>query len=650
MGNAARPSRSFPVCNRLTATGNLEPAISLRDTVDFVTSFSTTFTIATLASNLPLLFDLNSGQSSAPDPVCPSPPRRPIPVNELLCSDWMGNSASKNGAQYPTVPLGYPPFAGTEYPPYIPSKGWDLFGRKKKKREKALRNYWYTTPTLWQYPAQYYYPGQIQAYGYPQTQAPIAMPQPQPAAPNIAESAASATQMPAPITSMPAPAMTAPSQWMAPLSAPVIPEFSRREMPHHRRERPHRSHHRRHRRSPSSSSNDSSSSSTTLSSPSSSTTYRPRHHHSRRHYRNPLPPPPKDVLATTPYRALLPELPSVRGEYWRSFPAALDPYSHHHPLHREGTLGTYADRDARQEGGLFRSWRKRRKREREQGSLAEAAAMLRQTGFVPTYPESGFSMPQPETVQPQPTMPAPQMAPTPGASPMPMPMPTSGIMSMPAGVMHTPDPGAGVMQMPMPAPLGESGQNPVMLTPGPSMHMPGAGTMPMPSPSQGAVPMPSPSGVGLSSGSQPIRISGHSRYSDFLHNSPHRILYEDELYPTALHLFEALKFAETRPDISERIREAGRPEEVFAISRAADNLTRPDWQTVAIGKMDDVLYLKFRQHADLRAMLFDTGNATLIYAEPNDHFWGEGPMGQGQNQLGQSLMRVRDRLRAELSA
>jgi ribA/ribD-fused uncharacterized protein len=63
--------------------------------------------------------------------------------------------------------------------------------------------------------------------------------------------------------------------------------------------------------------------------------------------------------------------------------------------------------------------------------------------------------------------------------------------------------------------------------------------------------------------------------------------------------------------------------------------------------MYEVLYLKFRQHPNLRDLLLNTGRADIIYAEPSDAFWGEGVAGQGTNQLGKALVGVRERLRAE---
>jgi predicted NAD-dependent protein-ADP-ribosyltransferase YbiA (DUF1768 family) len=62
--------------------------------------------------------------------------------------------------------------------------------------------------------------------------------------------------------------------------------------------------------------------------------------------------------------------------------------------------------------------------------------------------------------------------------------------------------------------------------------------------------------------------------------------------------------------------------------------------------MDEVLYLKFRQHSELRALLLNTYPSELLYAESGDTFWGDGA-GSGLNELGKSLMRVRDRLRQE---
>ena len=62
--------------------------------------------------------------------------------------------------------------------------------------------------------------------------------------------------------------------------------------------------------------------------------------------------------------------------------------------------------------------------------------------------------------------------------------------------------------------------------------------------------------------------------------------------------------------------------------------------------MDEVLYLKFCQHDELCALLLGTYPAELIYVESGDAFWGNGA-GDGMNELGNSLMRVREWFHAE---
>lgn len=63
--------------------------------------------------------------------------------------------------------------------------------------------------------------------------------------------------------------------------------------------------------------------------------------------------------------------------------------------------------------------------------------------------------------------------------------------------------------------------------------------------------------------------------------------------------------------------------------------------------MEEVLYTKFIQHPDLRRLLLSTGVGELLYVDPNDGFWGDGPLGRGANELGRALEHVRERLLAE---
>lgn len=71
---------------------------------------------------------------------------------------------------------------------------------------------------------------------------------------------------------------------------------------------------------------------------------------------------------------------------------------------------------------------------------------------------------------------------------------------------------------------------------------------------------------------------------------------------------------------------------------------RPDWEKIKLDVMYKVVYEKFNQDKNLKAMLIKTGNTELI--EGNfwgDTFWGICD-GVGENNLGKILMRVRKEL------
>ncbi|KAJ7636014.1 hypothetical protein DFH06DRAFT_1219737 [Mycena polygramma] len=149
----------------------------------------------------------------------------------------------------------------------------------------------------------------------------------------------------------------------------------------------------------------------------------------------------------------------------------------------------------------------------------------------------------------------------------------------------------------------------------------------------------------------PLRFSSSTpEYSAFLNYSPYRIVYNNVEYPTAMHLHEAMKY--TNPDFVERIRSCPDVAQVYPLSeqlsRTSPESVRPDWSSMYLSTMEQVVLEKFRQHANLRHMLTQTEDAPLIYADPEDSYWGEGPPGQeGLNHLGHLLERVRAQLRQE---
>jgi len=155
--------------------------------------------------------------------------------------------------------------------------------------------------------------------------------------------------------------------------------------------------------------------------------------------------------------------------------------------------------------------------------------------------------------------------------------------------------------------------------------------------------------IGSSPNTSPIYFySSGKPFYEFTNFSPHSVEYDGKIYATAEHLFQAFKFMIAAPALAERIRI--QPSARAARSEAGFQRThqRLDWFVVNIDAMDIVLKAKFMQHEDLRLKLLETGNRELIEDSPDDVFWGIGKDGQGRNELGKALMRLRERLRESL--
>ncbi|KAJ7582637.1 hypothetical protein C8J56DRAFT_1028678 [Mycena floridula] len=182
----------------------------------------------------------------------------------------------------------------------------------------------------------------------------------------------------------------------------------------------------------------------------------------------------------------------------------------------------------------------------------------------------------------------------------------------------------------------------------PSANVASSSTVPAPNNIGQSNPGAFTAGAGPSQSIPPIRFSQaeNNPFSGFINHSPHRITYNGVLYPTATHLFEAMKFPHRR-DMAEQIRLARNVGDVYPLSASFEQEAgiRPDWSNAFGSIMEDVLHMKFKQHAELRDALLSTGLAPIIYEDPNDTFWGEGPTGQfgatpGRNELGKCLVRV----------
>lgn len=119
------------------------------------------------------------------------------------------------------------------------------------------------------------------------------------------------------------------------------------------------------------------------------------------------------------------------------------------------------------------------------------------------------------------------------------------------------------------------------------------------------------------------------------------IWYEGHIYPSVEHAYQGAKTL----DLEERgkIRNLATPNQAKKEGKKVH--IREDWETIKIDIMASLLREKFSQEPD-RGLLVSTGNANLI--EGNwwgDTFWGQCPLGIGENWLGRLLMSIRSEIK-----
>lgn len=137
--------------------------------------------------------------------------------------------------------------------------------------------------------------------------------------------------------------------------------------------------------------------------------------------------------------------------------------------------------------------------------------------------------------------------------------------------------------------------------------------------------------------------SVQDEYGEFSNFALFPITLKGKRWPTSEHYFQAKKFLNLGDQ--EEIRRARTPMIAARMGRDRRRSLRGDWEAVKVSVMREALDAKFRQHADLTALLLSTGEATLVEHTENDDYWGDGGDGSGKNMLGRLLMDVRAMLR-----
>ncbi len=114
-------------------------------------------------------------------------------------------------------------------------------------------------------------------------------------------------------------------------------------------------------------------------------------------------------------------------------------------------------------------------------------------------------------------------------------------------------------------------------------------------------------------------------------------------YPTVEHFYQASKF--DNPEIIQKILSCKTAREAASVGRDRNNKRIDHFNDIKLDKMYQAVYEKFQQNPDIRKKLIETGDEEIREMTDQESYWGVGPQLDGENHMGEILMRVREELK-----
>jgi ribA/ribD-fused uncharacterized protein len=121
-----------------------------------------------------------------------------------------------------------------------------------------------------------------------------------------------------------------------------------------------------------------------------------------------------------------------------------------------------------------------------------------------------------------------------------------------------------------------------------------------------------------------------------------QVEYDEHLWPTSEHAFQAKQFKDSAPDVYNQIKEARSAHDAQKIAFENKSRSDPGWEEVKESKMKEILICKVKQHPYVLKKLLASGNREIIEDSWRDSEWGWGESKDGENKLGKLWMEIRD--------